>query len=471
MRIVTNRVKPQCTQAALRQEAHRLAAMFDDEEPERRRELQMMYLSGYNDVNIITPVPESELERILDVAINNPGLSADAKAGAEISPALKAAAQVVEKLGVAELERILGPSKAAVEVAEAVENWRTYFKSVDELPDGDVRMIINDFLPEGVSFLGALSGHGKTLFALSMVKSLTTGKPFLGLYQPEEVLPCLYLIPESSGRAFKMRCKAFGIPRDPEVFLCRTVSEGATLLLDDPILKKAVETLKPVVFLDTMIRFSQSEEENSASQNQKLARDIIELRAAGAVSVIGLHHATKATANEEITLENALRGTGDIAALCDSVYAIKRDELLFDSGNGPTEIAVKCVKDRDIKNPPKPFRIAARYKKEDGTLASYIDETGDFHVVETAAVIAELETKFIKIINSDKTISRGDLAKDLGLSEYALRNLAKKLGWKRASGGSGEWCLMTMKEAQGKVDPESVAPVQPVEAQRQLEML
>jgi hypothetical protein len=335
-----------------------------------------------------------------------------------------------------------------------IEDWRDYFRSVGQLEDGDVRMIINGFLPEGINFVGALSGHGKTLVALSMVKALTTGRYFLGKYQPEEILPCLYLIPESSSRAFKMRCRAFEIPNDPELFLCRTITEGITLLLDDPILLKAVQAMKPVIFLDTMIRFSYAQDENSASENQRLAKDILALRSAGAVAVVGLHHSTKSSAREEMTLENCLRGTGDIAALCDSVYAIRRDQALYDDGNGPNEIDVKCVKPRDIKNPPKPFRIAATYMKEDGKIVSHIDESHDFFLVESAAVIAELESQFIKVVTADSSISRADLASDLGISEHALRKLAKKLGWSRPPSRNGIWAIV-------RTDAPPASPVLP----------
>jgi hypothetical protein len=316
-------------------------------------------------------------------------------------------------------------------------------------------MIIEDFLPEGINFIGALSGHGKTLFALSMVKSFTTGKRFLGKYKPEKIFPVLYLIPESSGRAFKMRCKAFGIPDDPNRFLCRTISDGVTLLLDDPIVLKAVQEMKPIIFLDTMIRFSESKDENSSAENQAVAKNVLALRAAGAISVIGLHHSIKSFADGEITLEGCLRGTGDIAALCDSVYALRRDRAIFDNGNGPEELDVVCVKDRDIRNPPKPFRIAARYIKEDGTRASFIDETGDFHLVESAAVIADLESKFIKIVaEGNPTINREDLAAELGISERALRKLANKLGWKRPSTANGAWAIF-------RKDPPPAPAVKP----------
>lgn len=324
---------------------------------------------------------------------------------------------------------------------EASKNWRDLFKSRDELEAGDVRMLIKDFLPEGINFVGALPGHGKTQFVLSMVKSLTTGNPFLGKYEPEGIFPVLYLIPESSGRAFRMRLQAFGIPNDEKRFLCRTISEGTVLKLDHPGVLAAVAEMKPVVCLDTMIRFSEATDENSAAENRIIANNILDLRAAGAPAVIALHHSTKTFGEGEITLENCLRGSGDIAALADSVYALRRDRILYDNKKGPEELEVVCVKDRDIKNPPQPFRVALRYKKEDGTLGSFIDERGDIQIVEQAAVQQALESRFVKLVTEDPSVTRDDVSKELGLTPWAVRKMSKKLGWNRPSGRYGVWSL------------------------------
>ncbi len=322
---------------------------------------------------------------------------------------------------------------------ESVKNWRDSFRSRNQLEAGGVKMLIKDFIPEGVTFLGALAGQGKTQLALSLCKSFTTGAPFLGKYKPMGDYPVLYLIPESSGAAFRMRLEAFGIPDDENKFLCRTVSEGKILRLDDPITLEAVKQMKPIVILDTMIRFSEAADENSAAENRVIANNILDLRAAGAPAVIALHHSVKTFATGEITLESCLRGSGDIAALADAVYALRRDTFLYDSKNGPEELEVVCVKDRDLKNPPQPFRVALRYKKEDGTLASYIDETGDIQIVHPEAVIAETERKFTKLVTEDSSISREEISKELGLSIYAARRIAKKLGWNRTTGRYGVW--------------------------------
>jgi hypothetical protein len=319
------------------------------------------------------------------------------------------------------------------------QTWRDYFRSTSQLEDGDVRMIIDGFLPEGVNLIGGLAGQGKTLFALSLVKSLTTGQRFLGKYQPQDIIPVVYLIPESSSRAFKMRCKAFRIPEDENLFLCRTVTEGKTLMLDDPILIEAVKNLRPVIVLDTLPRFNESGDENDASANKKLVDDITVLRAHGAIAVVALQHSTKSSAKEEMTLENVLRGTGDIGAMADSVYGLRRDRNLYENGKGPNEIEVRCVKPRDIKNPPEPFRVAATYKKEDGQIISYIDESGDFQLVDPRVETFVQNSAFLKAVTEDPAISRENLAAELGTSVRQVRTLAKKLGFTRTAGRFGKW--------------------------------
>ena len=317
-----------------------------------------------------------------------------------------------------------------------VGDWRSLFKSRDELDADDVRMLIDGFLPEGTSFIGALSGHGKTLMALSMAKALTTGQPFLGRFPVKDIVPVIYLIPESTGRAFRKRLERFGIPNS-DMFLCRTISEGAVLALDHPQLLEAIRALKPVVFLDTAIRFTQSTDENAAMQNKQLNDDIIALRAAGAVAVIGVHHSTKGSRTEAMGLENVLRGTGDLGAMCDAVYGIRRDETLYDNANGPNEIDVVCVKPRDF-DPPRPFRIAATIKK-DNKIVSVIDRDGDFSFIEGLAIQEERDQRLVNFLLANNTVSRKDLAEEFHMTEWKVRQLAKKLGWTKSEGPRGLW--------------------------------
>ncbi len=59
-------------------------------------------------------------------------------------------------------------------------DWRSTFKSYDQMERGELEFLISDFLPRGVTFIGGLPGAGKTWFALSLVKALVTGVPSSG---------------------------------------------------------------------------------------------------------------------------------------------------------------------------------------------------------------------------------------------------------------------------------------------------
>jgi hypothetical protein len=100
--------------------------------------------------------------------------------------------------------RVLGES-----AVQAPQENSPKFVSVGELEQGEVQMLIDDFLPEGTTFIGGLPGEGKTLFALSIARALTTGKPFLNGFNVPKKIPVIYLIPESGGRAFRKRCETF----------------------------------------------------------------------------------------------------------------------------------------------------------------------------------------------------------------------------------------------------------------------
>src|SRR4029077_10174448 len=313
------------------------------------------------------------------------------------------------------------------------KDWRSQFRKVSELQDGGVRMLVKGFLPEGTTFFGGLPGQAKTLTALSLAKALTTQQPLFGCFEIPEKHSVLYLVPESSGAAFKTRLQKFGIPDDDGLFLCRTLSEGPTLRLNDPIIHEVVKQMKPVVILDTAIRFSGSQDENDRIQNTELVNDIIRLREMGAPAVIGIHHATKSSRNEEINLENSLRGTGDLAAMCDAVYGIRRDEKLYENGNGPLEFDVVCVKPRDF-DPPKPFRLAATFKNETGVLISNIDEKGDFVLVDKASEQFEQDSRVARLVTANPQIGLREVGESLGYSKDKALRILTRLGYKKLNG-------------------------------------
>jgi hypothetical protein len=320
-----------------------------------------------------------------------------------------------------------------------VSQWRKEFRTVSEMEQGEILMLIDGFLQEGTVFLGALPGDGKTLVALSIVRALTTGKPLFGNleFTVKKTYPCLYLIPETGDRGFRGRLLSFQIPDDENKFLCRTISSGASLPLDSPLLLEAVRQLKPVVFLDTAIRFSKSGDENSAAANRQLVDDVTALRAAGAVTVVLLHHAKKDSGgSRQMSLENMLRGTGDFAAMCDSAYGIRKDANLYANASGPTEIDLVSIKQRDMINAPQPMRLAASYRKEGSVfLVSHINETGDFVIVGSDQARGRVESNLLMLVSTNPDMKADDLAEVTGMKEYVVKKVLKEHGWHSVQGG------------------------------------
>lgn len=320
-----------------------------------------------------------------------------------------------------------------------ISKWREGFRQLGQMEDGPILEVIKGVLQEGVCFLGANASDGKTLVALSMAKAICTGAPLFGLSQfsvpePRQVI---YLIPESKDRAFRKRLEAFHIP-DSAMFLCRTTSAGPTMPLDDPYLMQAVKDTNAVVFLDTAARFMKTTDENSAAQNQALVNDVFTLCQAGAIAVVLLHHATKASANEAPTLENMLRGTGDFAAMCDMVYGIRKDRVKYSGGAGPMEIDFMSLKDREQIGQLISLRLAASRKTSACPVpVSIINETGDFQVIDKRQTSMETVDALLALIKIDPTATTKDLAREVGIKEFTVKNELSKAGWHRVKGGPG----------------------------------
>jgi hypothetical protein len=318
-------------------------------------------------------------------------------------------------------------------------DWRSQFRNLSEMEQGDTVMIIDGVLQEGTCFLGGNPAHGKTLVALAFAKAITLGKPLFGIpeYSVKQPRRVIYLIPEVADRPFRHRGEIFRLPQDDR-FIARTISSGAPLTLSDPALMEAVRQLKPVVILDTASRFLHADDENSAAQNRLLVNDITALRAAGAVCVIILHHAKKSQSakREAMTLENMLRGTSDFGAMCDQAYGIRRDEHLYNHGAGPMEIELVNLKDREGLGGLTSVRLAASYKKPEAIFpTSYIDETGNFRPVDYKESKARDEATLNSLVEANPMITIAELSEATGTTKYTVTACLKNFGWHCAKGG------------------------------------
>jgi hypothetical protein len=336
----------------------------------------------------------------------------------------------------------VGPIPVIGKVGETktdVSNWRSEFRNLSEMEDGDIVMIIDGVLQEGTCFLGANPGHGKTLVALAFAKAITLGEPLFGIpeYMVKKPRNVIYLIPESGDRTFRKRGEAFRLPEDDR-FIARTISSGGPLALSDPSLMEAVRQLTPVVILDTASRFLKSNDENSAAQNRMLVNDVIALRAAGAIAVIILHHAKKSTTEkrETMTLENMLRGTSDFGAMCDQAYGLRVDEHLYNRGAGPMEIELVNLKDRERLGGLTSVRLAASYKKPGAIFpTSFIDQTGNFRPVDFKETKARDAQTLNQLIETNPMMSVTELSDATGIKIYTVRETLRRFGWHVAKGG------------------------------------
>ena len=377
------------------------------------REMLLSYLRQINDESCTPPLSESEVETI---------------------------ANSVFRYTVNDTTVALN-QKSASAAPQDVSQWRSLFRSVGEMEQGDVVMVIEGVLQEGTCFMGANPSAGKTLVGLSLAKAICTGMPLFGLpqYAVKQPRQVVYLIPESRDRAFRKRCEAFRIPDDKSKFMARTISAGVSLELSDPLLLEAVRQTKPIVFLDTASRFLKSGDENSAAQNRMLVNDVTALLAAGAVSVVILHHATKAAKDkrESMKLENMLRGTSDFGAMCDQAYGVRKDDALYANGAGPMEIEIVNLKDREQIGGLTSIRLAASCKKDGWDFpASIINETGDFNVVTESQGWARRMESLVALIKADPDIPEKELAERVGASQYTLKRNLNALGWHRVKGGA-----------------------------------
>jgi hypothetical protein len=147
-----------------------------------------------------------------------------------------------------------------------------------------------------------------------------------------------------------------------ETFFFHTLSSKNPLSLTDSRLLKAAEGAD--VFLDTAVRFMRGDE-NDASEQRMFAETLFNLLKAGARTVTGAHHSPKSFSKDMyMSLENVLRGSGDIGAMLVTAWGLRQIDA------ASNQIFVQNVKPRDFQ-PCDPFIIQGRPS---------LDETGLFEM-------------------------------------------------------------------------------------------
>ena len=302
------------------------------------------------------------------------------------------------------------------------QNWRGIFHTNQEFEDAPpLRFVIDGFLQEaGVTLIGGLAGHGKTLLMLAMAKALLEELPLFG-YEPFSVRHpaqrVLYLIPESSLGPFRSRIQLCQLPEHirSDRLLVRTLSSREQVSLDDPRLLKAAEGAD--VFLDTAVRFMDGSE-NDVEKTRPFADTLFRLLNAGARSITGAHHAPKGFEGQDhMTLENILRGSGDIGAMLCTAWGVRQTDA------GLNQLYIQNVKPRDFQ-PCEPFILEGR---------PHLDTTGQFKMLRAPGEAGELSEHLPRRHKGGRPATDGKDEKlpqvvELRGQGKGLREIAKTVG-------------------------------------------
>jgi hypothetical protein len=303
------------------------------------------------------------------------------------------------------------------------QGWRRLFHTKAEtLAAPPIEFVIDSFLQKDtITMLGGPPAAMKTYAALCIARSLITGEPLFDYFPVNKRSDrVLYLVPESSLGPFAERLKKLDLVRHVgETFFYRTLDAQDPMvgMLQDPRMLEAVRGAD--VFLDTAVRFMDGLDENKASDQRVFAHQLFNLLKAGARTVTGLHHSPKNFSTQNVmSLENVLRGSGDIGAMLATCWGLSK------INDEKSQIYFKCVKDRDFRETPLPFVLEAR---------PHLDEIGKFKMVYSPGAAPDYfglkQQERGKRGGRPKTeIGAEELESVKGLSE---RKAAEKLGVSR----------------------------------------
>lgn len=237
-----------------------------------------------------------------------------------------------------------------------VTDWRELFHTREEAENAPpISFLIDGFLQrEGVTGLAAPVRERKSLIALNVAHALVTGEKLFDHFdvtkKPERVL---YLCPEMALGPFSDRLKKIGLLNYVgDRLFYRTLSKDGRLNLSDAALKAALPG--SVVILDTAVRFIQGDEDSSTDM-RLFADELFALLRAGAEAVLVLYHSPKSQGNADMmTLENALRGSGDLGAALACCWGTRLQDI-----SKPYESAsyLENLKQRDFES--KPFEVTS----------------------------------------------------------------------------------------------------------------
>jgi hypothetical protein len=209
--------------------------------------------------------------------------------------------------------------------------------------------LIDTILIEGtVSVLGAYTGVGKSITALSIIKSILTGDPLWGKYRVIKTGSVLLVDEETPKSFLRERTEKMNFGKTLPLYFLHF--QDVRLDRDDCFnaLMEKIEEVKPVfLVIDSLIRVHRQKEDDAVSMALVIAR--LRKIVNSGTTVLIIHHHKKGDG----PLNQKLRGSSDIPGGVDIEYALipKDDFLLFSSVKTRTKplppIRLKMTADDD----------------------------------------------------------------------------------------------------------------------------
>lgn len=213
------------------------------------------------------------------------------------------------------------------------------------------KWIVEKIVPhEGITILSGAPASYKTWLLLRMAIDIARGDKLLGQFQCEKSR-VLIIDEENHLRLLQERLQLLGADKDLPIFF---LSQKGFLVSDknlvDEVLKACEEQGANVIFIDSLVRINNAEE-NDASQMSEVFRCIRQI-CQHRKTVIITHHERKEGAIK-LSPQNRLRGSSDISAAVDAHIALKRDK------NEKSKIIIEQAKQRSDKE-IEPFEVEVR---------------------------------------------------------------------------------------------------------------
>lgn len=290
--------------------------------------------------------------------------------------------------------------------------------------------LIDPVLIDGtVSVLGAYTGVGKSITALSIIKSILTGDPLWGKYRVAKTGPVLLVDEETPKSFLRERTEKMNFGKTLPLYFLHF--QDVRLDRDDcfKALMEKIEEVKPVfLVIDSLIRVHRQKEDDAVSMALVIAR--LRKIVNSGTTVLIIHHHKKG----EGPLNQKLRGSSDIPGGVDIEYALvpKDDYLVFSSVKTRTKplppIQLKMTADDD--------KIEVTYRGEQiGEKAEILNEVliilgrGKMGVEEIHKALKErnIEIGINKLREILKEAKGKQLTEDKGVRGKKLYGVASQL--------------------------------------------